>query len=114
MAGDVSESRRTVSGGLTVADRRTDGREGRYFAAARPVIASAIMGVPELVSRDTGWLIPAGDAQALAEAILAFAATPKDRLATMGAQARNTVLARHDITVEAEKLAALFASGGRP
>lgn len=84
------------------------------FAAARPVIASAIMGVPELVSRETGWLVPAGDPQALAGAIRTFAATPRDRLATMGAQARDTVLARHDVTVEAEKLAALFASGGRP
>jgi len=84
------------------------------FAAARPVIASAIMGVPELVSRDTGWLVPAGDAAALCDAILTFAATPKDRLETMGASARETVLARHDITQEAEKLAALFASGGRP
>lgn len=84
------------------------------FAAARPVIASAIMGVPELVSRDTGWLVPAGDPQALAGAIRAFAATPPDRLAAMGALARDTVLARHDITTEAEKLAALFASGGRP
>ena len=84
------------------------------FAAARPVIASAIMGVPELVSRETGWLVPAGDASALRDAILAFAATPNNRIETMGAQARDTVLARHDITQEAEKLAALFASGGRP
>lgn len=84
------------------------------FAAARPAIASAIMGVPELVGRDTGWLVPAGDPQALAGAIRAFAATPPDRLAAMGALARDTVLARHDITAEAEKLAALFASGGRP
>ncbi len=84
------------------------------FAAGRPVIASAIMGVPELVSRDTGWLVPAGDAQALAQAIAAFAATPRDRLAAMGQAARTTVLARHDITTEAEKLAALFASKGNP
>ncbi|MEZ5798330.1 MAG: glycosyltransferase [Paracoccaceae bacterium] len=84
------------------------------FAAARPVIASAIMGVPELVGRDTGWLVPAGDPEALAQAIRDFAATPRERLKAMGALARETVLARHDITREAEKLAALFASGGRP
>jgi colanic acid/amylovoran biosynthesis glycosyltransferase len=84
------------------------------FAAGRPVIASAIMGVPELVSRETGWLLPAGDPEALADAIRAFAATPRDRLAAMGAEARETVLTRHDITREAEKLATLFASGGRP
>lgn len=84
------------------------------FAAARPVIATAIMGVPELVSAETGWLVPAGDPEALAEAIRSFAATPHDRLASMGMKARETVLARHDVTHEAEKLAALFASGGRP
>jgi colanic acid/amylovoran biosynthesis glycosyltransferase len=84
------------------------------FAAGRPVIATAIMGVPELVGPDTGWLVPAGDPQALAEAIRSYAVTPTDRLAAMGALARETVLARHDITREAETLAALFASGGRP
>lgn len=84
------------------------------FAAARPVIASAIMGVPELVSRETGWLVPAGDPEALADAIHAFASVPRDRLTIMGTEARETVLARHDITVEAEKLAVLFASKGRP
>lgn len=84
------------------------------FAAGRPVIATAIMGVPELVSRETGWLVPAGDPQALAEAIAAADALPRERLAEMGRNARATVMARHDITREAEKLAALFASGGRP
>ena len=84
------------------------------FAAARPVIATAIMGVPELVLPGTGWLVPAGDPAALANAIRAFAATPVGTLREMGSKARETVLARHDITAEAEKLAALFASGGRP
>lgn len=84
------------------------------FAAGRPAIASAIAGVPELVDRDTGWLVPAGDAEALAQAIRQFAATPPDRLATMGRAARKAVLRRHDITSEAETLAALFASGGKP
>jgi glycosyltransferase involved in cell wall biosynthesis len=84
------------------------------FAAGRPVIASAIAGVPELVERDTGWLVPAGDATALANAIAALAAMPRDRLADMGRAARAKVLTRHDIGHEAEKLAALFASKGRP
>jgi colanic acid/amylovoran biosynthesis glycosyltransferase len=84
------------------------------FAAGRPVIASAIMGVPELVTRETGWLVPAGDPAALAQAIADADALPRERLAELGRNARATVLARHDITREAEKLAALFASGGRP
>lgn len=84
------------------------------FAAGRPAIASAIMGVPELVTRETGWLVPAGDTDALAQAIAAADSLPRDRLAEMGQNARAAVLAQHDITQEAEKLAALFASGGRP
>jgi glycosyltransferase involved in cell wall biosynthesis len=84
------------------------------FAAGRPVIASAIMGVPELVTRETGWLVPAGDPVALARAIADAAATPHDRLAEMGRKARAAVLSRHDIGHQAEKLAILLASGGRP
>ncbi|WP_225027993.1 glycosyltransferase family 4 protein [Xinfangfangia pollutisoli] len=84
------------------------------FAAGRPAIASAIMGVPELVSRETGWLVAAGDPQALAQAIVAAAALPRARLAEMGRNARAAVMAQHDITRLAEDLAGLFASGGRP
>ncbi len=78
------------------------------MAAGRPVIATAIAGVPELVTPDTGWLVPAGDAAALADAIGALAAAPPDRLQAMGAAARARVLARHDIDREAARLARLF------
>ena len=84
------------------------------FAAGRPAIATAIAGVPELVTPDTGWLVPAGDPAALAGAIRQAAATPQGTLARMGRAARERVLARHDIDREAEKLAALFASKGNP
>ncbi|MFN3969822.1 MAG: glycosyltransferase [Gemmobacter sp.] len=80
------------------------------MAAARPVIATAIAGVPELVlPGETGWLVPAGDAQALATAIDQLAATPFDRLSAMGTAARARVLARHDIDHEAARLLAIFA-----
>ncbi|MDO8882612.1 glycosyltransferase family 4 protein [Pseudotabrizicola sp.] len=84
------------------------------MAAGRPVIATAIAGVPELVTPDTGWLVPAGDVEALAHGICAMAATPLDRLAEMGHAARQRVLKRHDIDREAEKLTVLFASKGNP
>ncbi|EEW26707.1 glycosyltransferase [Rhodobacter ferrooxidans] len=79
------------------------------MAAGRPVIATAIAGVPELVVRETGWLVPAGDATALAEAIDALAAMPADRLTEMGLASRARVFARHDIDTEAARLATLFA-----
>lgn len=84
------------------------------MAAGRPVIATAIAGVPELVvPGQTGWIVPAGDARALANAITALATTTPDVLATMGKSARSRVLERHDIDTEAAKLAALI-SGHHP
>jgi glycosyltransferase involved in cell wall biosynthesis len=83
------------------------------MAAGRPIIATSIAGVPELVTPDVGWLVPAGDAQALAGAIATLAATPPETLASMGSAARARVIARHDIDTEAEKLTTLFASRGR-
>lgn len=79
------------------------------MAKGRPVIATAIAGIPELVTPDCGWLVPAGDAEALAGAIHALATTPTDTLAQMGAQARARALARHSIDDQARHLAALFA-----
>ncbi|MFN4153983.1 MAG: glycosyltransferase [Paracoccaceae bacterium] len=84
------------------------------MAAGRPVIATSIAGIPELVTPDTGWLVPAGDAGALAQAIRDLALTLVDRLAQMGHAARQRVFDRHDIDREAEKLTVLFASKGNP
>ena len=84
------------------------------MAAGRPVIATAIAGIPELVTPETGWLVPAGDAAALADALRTLAATSPERLEQMGQTARSRVLARHDIDVEAEKLTVLIASKGNP
>jgi colanic acid/amylovoran biosynthesis glycosyltransferase len=81
------------------------------MAAGRPIIATSIAGLPELVTPDTGWLVPAGDAAALANAIRAMGS---HNITTMGQAARQRVLARHDIDKEAEKLTTLFASKGRP
>ena len=84
------------------------------MAAGRPVIATSIAGIPELVTPDCGWLVPAGDAASLAEAICHLAETPFDRLTIMGQSARNRALARHNIETEAEKLTLLIARKGTP
>lgn len=79
------------------------------MAAGRPVIGTMIAGVPELVlPEETGQLVPAGDAPALAAAIRALAATPHATLVAMGAAARARVLERHDVNREAARLATLF------
>lgn len=79
------------------------------MAIARPVIATYIAGIPELVQPGrTGWLVPAGDAPALVGALCELASTAPERLATMGKAGRERVLARHDADTEAEKLAGHF------
>lgn len=78
------------------------------MAAGRSVLATAIAGLPELVTPETGWLVPAGDATALADGIGQIATLPPARLAEMGRAARARVLARHDVNREATKLALLI------
>ena len=80
------------------------------MGAARPVIAASINGVPELVTRDTGWLVPAGDVAGFADAIIALSKMPVGRLTEMGLAGRARVMARHDIDIEAAKLDTLFSA----
>jgi len=48
------------------------------MAAKRPIVASAVGGIPELIShRHTGFLVPPGDHQALAHGILELLKRPK-------------------------------------
>ena len=84
------------------------------MAAGRPVIATAIAGIPELVTPQTGWIVPAGDAAALAAAIGSLSTTAPEQLLQMGQAARLRVFDRHDINKEAEKLTVLIASKGNP
>lgn len=56
-------------------------------AAGVPALATAVGGVPEVVSEEAGVLVAAGDAGAVADALLRLEADRK-RLDSMGAQAR--------------------------
>lgn len=79
------------------------------MAAGRPVIATYIAGIPELVRPgETGWLVPAGDTGALARAVDALASTDAETLSHMGLAGRSRALERHDVHNEAAKLAELF------
>jgi len=79
------------------------------MALRRPVLTTYVAGIPELV-RDgqDGWLIPAGDVDALAAALERVLATPLDTLAAMGEDAHLRAVARHSIDTEAAKLASLI------
>ncbi len=84
------------------------------MAAARPVIATWIAGIPELVRPGrAGWLVPAGDVEALVEAITDLSMTGQDKLVRMGRTARACALTAHDIDGQAGTLAALFAQRPR-
>jgi glycosyltransferase involved in cell wall biosynthesis len=79
------------------------------MALRRPVIATSVGGIPELVrAGENGWLVPAGDVEALAETMRTCLDAPPDTITRMGDAARERVLARHDANVEAKKLEQLF------
>jgi glycosyltransferase involved in cell wall biosynthesis len=79
------------------------------MALRRPVISTYIAGIPELVrDGEHGWLVPAGDADALVGAMRACLDAPADMLTRMGEAAHKRALERHDVEKEAEKLRNLF------
>jgi glycosyltransferase involved in cell wall biosynthesis len=83
------------------------------MALRRPVITTYVAGIPELVKHaENGWLVPAGDVDALADAMTACLSADPASLDRMGDAARDRVLVRHDADVEAAKLAALFRGTG--
>jgi len=78
------------------------------LALGRPVIATSIAGIPELVDHRNGWLVPAGSVEALAEAMKAVLDAPQEQLAAMGQVGRERVLAMHDPDGNARHLAGLL------
>jgi colanic acid/amylovoran biosynthesis glycosyltransferase len=79
------------------------------LALGRPVIATLIGGIPELVQAGvSGWLVPAGNAPALADAMDAALSAPAHRLDAMAAAGRTAVIERHSIATEAAKLESLL------
>lgn len=79
------------------------------MALQRPVISTYVAGIPELViPGEHGWLVPAGDIEALTQAMRACLDVPTEVLMRMGEAAHQRVVERHDAHREAAKLAALF------
>ena len=79
------------------------------MALKRPVISTYVAGIPELViDGESGWLVPAGSALDLTNALEAMLSAPYQQLIDMGEAAYHRVKQRHDIDTEASKLAALF------
>jgi glycosyltransferase involved in cell wall biosynthesis len=78
------------------------------MAAGRPVVASRVGGLAEVVvAEDTGLLVPPNDAEALAAAIARLAADPALR-ARFGAAGHARVVARHTMARMAEGTLACY------
>lgn len=79
------------------------------MALGRPVISTYVGGIPELVEPGkTGWLVPASDEVALADAMRKALLAPIEQLATMGAAGKQHILEYHDALREAKKLKSLL------
>jgi glycosyltransferase involved in cell wall biosynthesis len=95
------------------------------LAHGRPVIASRVGGVPEILEHGGGSMVPPGDIDALAAAILELADDP-DRLAVLGAEGRQVVEKHYAMEDMVERTLGLYrmllvkraqrgrARGGRP
>ena len=68
------------------------------YALGRPVISTYIAGIPELVDEQCGWIIPAGSAEHIANAMQSALASSPNDLSARGAEGRRRVLESHDIT----------------
>jgi colanic acid/amylovoran biosynthesis glycosyltransferase len=83
------------------------------MALQRPVVTTYVAGIPELVEPGrSGWLVPAGDVDALVQALRHCLQTPDAELTAIGARARERVAQLHDIDKEAAILEGHFAACG--
>lgn len=82
------------------------------FACEKPVIASDLGGMKELVVHlERGILVPPGNASALAEAMLSIAESPQE-VSRMGANAREYAVTHHHPNVHYRQLMDIYAQVG--
>lgn len=78
------------------------------FALGRPVIATTIAGIPELVNAGNGWLVPSGSAEALADAMREALMARSDDLRKKAALGRDRVAEQHNINANTAVLSGLM------
>jgi len=82
------------------------------MAAGRPVVATKVGGVPEVVEDGvTGILVPPSDPEGMASAIMEIL-THSERMATIGEHGRKRA-ERFDIKIATDRLEILYKEGGR-
>jgi len=78
------------------------------MGAALPVVATAVAGIPEVVTNgETGWLVPPNDAPALTRALAEAFADP-ERARRVGAAAKQWVRPRFGVDEQVAAIAALY------
>ena len=81
------------------------------MALRRPIISTYVAGIPELVKHgEHGWLVPAGDVEALVQAMQECLDCPLETLNGMGNSAFDKSLRFHNIENETKRLRLLFQS----
>lgn len=86
------------------------------LAMRRPVVASDVGGIPEVIRPgETGWLVPVGDAEGLAAAILE-ALTDRTTVLRMTEQGRKAVEAHHSLESMGERMEQVYraVAAGHP
>lgn len=78
------------------------------LALGRPVIATQIAGIPELVDHKVGWLVLPGSVTALSDAMIAALEAPSDQLRSMGDLGRARATAGYDLDENVADLADLL------
>ncbi|GAB5405592.1 MAG: glycosyltransferase [Aureliella sp.] len=79
------------------------------LALERPVISTYVAGIPELVEEgQSGWLVPAGSTELLADSMQNALATPMEQLQAMGKAGKAAVAERHCSISEAQFLKSCF------
>lgn len=79
------------------------------MAVGTPILSTDCGGMPELIiPGETGWLVKAGDAAALAKGVTDFLNTPPDQIEQIRLQARKKVEEQHSMEQMVEGMEALY------
>ncbi|HFD15966.1 MAG TPA: glycosyltransferase family 1 protein [Rhodospirillales bacterium] len=79
------------------------------MAHGLPVIATEVSGIPELVTKASGWVVPPGEADALGEALVEAATIPEERFRAMRRAAQERIFEGFTVDAVGSRLLEAFA-----
>ncbi|HHS50629.1 MAG TPA: glycosyltransferase family 1 protein [candidate division Zixibacteria bacterium] len=78
------------------------------MACERPIVASRVGGLPEIIDEETGELVPPRDPTALAQAVCRLLSLPEEKIRQMGKSARAKVVDNWSVPALAEQVLAFY------